>query len=91
VNSKGAPRYTTRRWIDVTNTGGLDAEEVTFEAYTDDNKLMMLMGPSGPTTIHKGQTWRIGVTYSAAGSDEAVLRVRWSEGGTAQEKDFHVG
>ncbi|KLO63183.1 hypothetical protein AA983_07600 [Dermacoccus sp. PE3] len=89
MNSKGAPRYTTKRWLDVSNTGSADAENVTFEAIHDG--YMILMGPKEPTTIHKGQRRRLPVQYAAGGSDGALLRIRWIEDDEDKERDFHVG
>jgi class 3 adenylate cyclase len=89
MNSKGAPRYTTKRWLDVSNTGSADAENVTFEAIHDG--YMILFGSKEPTTIHKGQSRRLPVQYAAAGSDGARLRIRWTEGGEDKDCDFHVG
>ncbi|EJF35698.1 DUF4062 domain-containing protein [Actinomyces massiliensis] len=89
MNSKGAPRYTTKRWLDVSNAGSTDAENVTFEAVHDG--YMNLMGPKEPTTIHKGQSRRLPVQYAAGGSDGARLRIRWTEDGEDKERDFHVG
>jgi hypothetical protein len=90
VSSKRAPRYTTKYWLDVTNSGSRDAEGVTFEAIMDDG-LMQLVGPSKPTTIHRGQTRRLPVIYAAGGSDGAILRIRWIEDGEERQHDFHVG
>ncbi|MGP4029707.1 DUF4062 domain-containing protein [Actinomadura sp. 3N407] len=88
-NSKGKPRYRTRRWVDVTNTSGRDAEEVTFASADKDSG--MTLGPNGPTTIHAGQTRRVPITLSLGGSGDPVLRIRWTEDGEQKERDFHVG
>lgn len=89
-SSKGAPRYTTKHWLDVTNTGERDAESVTFEGINQ-NGLMRVISADGPTVIHKGQTRRLPVIYSADGSDGSLLRIRWTEDGEPKERDFHVG
>lgn len=86
---KGAPKYKTRRWLDVSNTGSTDAEHVTFEAIHDG--YMILLGSKEPTTIHKGQSRRLPVQYAAGGSDGARLRIRWTEDGEDKERVFHVG
>lgn len=88
-NHKRAPKYTTKRWLDVSNRGSMDAENVTFEAIHDG--IMVLSVPKGPTTIHKGQRRRIPVQYAAGGSDGARLRIRWTEDGENKEGDFYVG
>ncbi len=86
---KGAPKYKTKRWLDVSNTGSTDAEHVTFEAIHDG--YMILLGSKEPTTIHKGQNRRLPVQYAAGGSDGARLRIRWTEDGEDKERVFHVG
>lgn len=88
--SGGKPRYSTKHWLDVTNTGGRDAEQVTFEAVLEDG-FMRIAGADKPTTIHKGQTRRLTALYAAGGSDGAILRIRWVEDDEERERDFHVG
>ena len=90
ATSKGAPKYRTKHWLDVTNTGDRDAENATFEAVLEDG-FMRLIAPQNPTTIHKGQSRRLPVLYAAGGSDGALLRIRWTEDGEDKERDFHVG
>lgn len=90
ANSKGVPRYSTKHWLDVTNVGDRDAEEVTFKGIFKDG-FMHLHGPDQPTTIHKGQTRRLPVQYAAGGSDGAMLRICWTEDGNQNQREFHVG
>lgn len=87
--SKGAPKYRTRRWLDVKNIGTRDAENVTFKAIHDG--YMILSTPREPTTIHKGQPRRFAVQYAASGSDGALLRIQWTENGEDKQRDFAVG
>ncbi len=87
--SKGAPKYRTRRWLDVTNIGTRDAENVTFKAIHDG--YMILSAPREPTTVHKNQTRQFSVQYAASGSDGAVLRILWTEDGEDKQRDFVVG
>lgn len=86
----GRPQYRTRRWLEITNVGELDAEEVTFEPAIEDSR-MYLATDGTPTVIHAGQSRRLGVEFAMGGGSPDVLRVRWLEGGEAREKDFHVG
>ncbi|MRX42126.1 DUF4062 domain-containing protein [Agromyces kandeliae] len=90
VNSRGAPRYSTNHWLEITNTGDLDAEDVTFEGILEDG-YMRLIAPGNPTTIHKGQSRRLPVLYAAGGSDGARLRIRWREHSEQKEREFDVG
>lgn len=90
VNSKGAPRYTTKHWLDITNTGDRDAEGVLFESVGEDSA-MFIAGPEGSTTIHRGQTRRLPVMFTFGGSDDPVLRIQWVEDDDAKHRDFHVG
>lgn len=89
-DKKGKPRYKTRRWIDVTNIGDRDAEQVTFESVGDQPRMHVMAGES-PTTIHAEQTRRVPTDYSLGGSGEDILRIRWVEDGEQKAKDFHVG
>ncbi|WP_166826450.1 DUF4062 domain-containing protein [Brevibacterium limosum] len=89
-DKKGKPRYKTRRWIDVTNSGDTDAQDVTFES-AGENPSMIVLSGSLPTIIHANQTRRVNVDHVMAGSDADILRVRWSSEGEPQQQDFHVG
>jgi len=89
-DNKGKPRYSTRHWIEITNTGGEDAEEVVFES-VGDHTSMHLITDGTPTTIHAGQTRRLNVAMSMGGSDPDIVRIRWIENGENKERDFHVG
>lgn len=87
-SSKGAPKYTTKRWLDVVNDGEQDAEEVTFEGTTGSG-LMHLIGPSQPVTLHKRTTRRLPIALSS-GVEDAKLRVAWVQDGEAAEKTFDL-
>lgn len=89
-DKKGKPRYKTRHWIDVTNTGDQDAHEVTFDA-VGENPSMFVLSDATPTTIHAGQTRRVNVEHMMGGGDPDILRIRWTENGEAREREFHVG
>lgn len=89
-DKKGKPRYTTRHWVDVTNTGDEDAEDVTFES-VGENSSMFLLGGDGPTVIHARQTRKVRLQYMMGGGDPSILRIRWTEDGEPKEREFHVG
>lgn len=89
-DKRGKAQYRTRRWIEVSNTGDVDAEDVTFEA-AGEKPRMWILGESGPTVIHAGQTRPVSVGYTAAVPGPDILRIRWVEDGEQNEKDFHVG
>lgn len=90
VNSKGKPQYRTRHWMEITNSGGRDAERVTFES-VGDNAQMHIISTDSATTIHRGQMRRLPVAFTFGGSGEPVLRIRWVEDGDDKHQDFHVG
>ncbi|MBB1514311.1 DUF4062 domain-containing protein [Tessaracoccus sp. MC1627] len=90
TNPRGGPRYSTKHWLSITNTGDRDAENVTFEAVLE-GRIMRLITSDSPTTIHQGQARRIQVLYAAGGSDGALLRIRWSEDGEQKQRDYQVG
>ncbi len=89
-DKKGKPRYKTRHWIDVTNTGDEDAQDVTFES-VGENSSMFVLSDSTPTVIHAGQTRRVNVEHAMGGGDPDILRIRWTEDGETKEREFHVG
>lgn len=89
VDSKGKPKYTTRRWLEVTNTGTEDALDVTFESIGDRSP-MHLGGPEAPTVVYAGQTRTLNVLY-VMGGGEGVLRITWRGQHGSESKDFHVG
>jgi hypothetical protein len=89
VDSRGKPKYTTRHWLEITNTGTADAMEVTFESVGDPTP-MHLGTPEAPTVIHAGQTRRLTALYMMGGG-EGIVRINWKEGDDTKTKDFHVG
>lgn len=89
-DKKGKPRYSTRHWIEITNTGDEDAEEVVFEPVGEQTS-MHLATDGSPTTIHAGQTRHLNVMYTMGGGDADILGIRWIEGGEVREREFHVG
>ncbi|OSP07846.1 DUF4062 domain-containing protein [Microbacterium sp. LEMMJ01] len=90
VSKQGKPQYSTRHWIEITNSGEEDALDVTFET-VGENTSMLLVNDSSPTVIHAGQTRRLNVMHHMGGGDPDVLRVRWTENGESREREFHVG
>lgn len=89
LDSRGRNRYETMHWIEITNNGDVDAENVTFEA-VGDNPSLFLVGGTVPTTIHRGQKRRVDAAYALGGSGPDILRIRWMEGQEQKEQDFHV-
>lgn len=87
---KGKPRYTTRRWLEITNQGDQDAEQVAFEE-AGEGSGMRLSIPEEPTVIHRGQMRKLNVEYDMRGTANSVIRIRWVEDGREKQKDFHVG
>lgn len=90
VDKKGKPRYTTRHWIDVTNIGDEDAQEVTFEA-VGESPSMFVVSESTSTVVHAGQTRRVNIARTMGGDDQDILCIRWLENGEAKQREFHVG
>lgn len=86
TDSKGRLKYKTRRWVDLTNRGEVDAENVTVEAAGGTNFWLTWRGP---TTIQHGQTRQIPVSYSMATGRVAIL-VKWSVDGRQYEREFDV-
>jgi len=88
ADSKGKPKYTTRHWLEVTNTGSEDAHEVTFESAGQPTS-MHLGTSDDPTIVHAGQTRRINTFYVMSGG-QSILRINWKDGDGTSSKDFHV-
>lgn len=89
-DKKGKPRYTTRHWIEVTNSGDGDATDVEFEV-VGEHSSMMLMNADQLTTIHAGQTRELHLIHHGGGGDPDMIRIRWKENGTEANKEFNVG
>lgn len=89
-DNKGKPRYSTRHWIDITNTGEEDATDVRFEV-VGEHSGMMLTNDETSTVIHAGQSRRLNVAHFMGGDDPDIIRIRWSENGDEKEREFHVG
>lgn len=90
VDNKGKSKYSTRHWLDITNTGDVDAEGVRFETVGESTS-MRLATSDTPTTIHAGQTRRLNVVHTMGGGDPDVLRINWVHDGDDTYRDFHVG
>lgn len=86
----GKPRYTTRRWIEITNSGSEDATDVLFEVVGEHPRMMLLKART-PTTIHAGQTRQLQFIYYSGGDEPDILRIRWTENSQQRDKEFHVG
>ena len=88
-DSKGKPRYRTRRWLDIENKGDVDAEAVVVEAASEESPVLLVTG-SKPTVIHRGQSRRFAMEFYG-GEGDRVVKVRWVQDGNLKEKDFHIG
>ncbi|QCQ17252.1 DUF4062 domain-containing protein [Microbacterium sp. RG1] len=88
-DSKGKPRYRTRRWLEIENRGDVDAEQVVIRPVGEDSGVMLMAGGK-PTVIHRGQSRRFAMELFGGESDP-VVTVSWVEHGETREKDFHVG
>ena len=87
TDSKGRVRYSTRRWLEITNRGSVDAEEVVIESLDPG---VHLGHSDGPIVIHGGQVRRIPMMRSLQ-AGEPKVKISWVENGKAQEKVFFVG
>lgn len=86
----GNPKYTTRRWADVTNRGDTDAEQVTFEVVPG-GSAMRLSAPDAHVTIQSGGgSWRVPYMLYMQSTGAEQLRVRWVEDGQERYRDFDL-
>lgn len=88
IDKKGAPRYKTKRWLDVANDGDQDAEQVSFEGITAAG-LLRVIAPDQPVTLHKKTTRRLPIALSA-GVQGAKLRVTWVDDEETRERTFDI-
>ena len=86
TDSRGRLKYETKRWVDLTNRGDVDAEDVMVEVAADSN---FWLNWRGPTTIQHGQTRKIPVMYSMATGGASIV-VRWTEGGEENVRTFDI-
>lgn len=86
----GSPRYKTRRWIDVTNRGDRDAEQVTF-ALVGENVPLWLHAPQHPVTIQAGGgRRRVPYELSMASPDQAQVLISWEVDGQPSERAYDL-
>ena len=88
IDKSGKAKYETKRWYEVTNTGDLAAESVTFEGQATSG-LMRLLVDDQPITLEPGVIWKVPVSYSM-GTAGTKLTVHWVEDNEKQSKTFDV-
>lgn len=88
-DAKGAPRYRTRRWVEVSNQSEHDAENVV--ATVAEGSGIFLAGFREPTVIHAGQTRDLHLEFSLGTGDDPTLTLAWDWGDTRHEEQFHIG
>lgn len=89
TDTKGKARYRTRRWVEVTNLGDEDAQEVTFKPASE-NAAMTVMSRGESTVVHAGQTRIVNIEFMMGGSDDDRLLIEWVENGERKEAAFHI-
>lgn len=87
TDSKGRLKHETKRWVDLINRGGSDAENVVIEPAAEG---LFLGGPDSPTVIHAGQSRRIPLMLTM-GSGDPAIKVAWTEADEPMERILHVG
>lgn len=85
TDSKGRLKHKISRWVELTNRGEADAEDVVVTANDG-----VFLGGADSTVIHAGQTRRYSMMLQM-GADDPVITVAWSEGGETRSREFHVG
>lgn len=86
---KGKPRYSTKRWLEITNRGAADAHDVRIQVPDDISG--MFLSAEDITMIHSGQTRQAHVEYALGGSGQPAVQIDWSEDGTEFSKRYEVG
>ena len=88
IDKSGRAKYETKRWYEVTNTGDLAAESVTFEGQAASG-LMRLLVDNQPVTLEPGVIWKVPVLYSMDTAGTKLI-VHWVEDNEQQSKSFDV-
>lgn len=88
IDKRGNIKYETKHWFEVTNTGDLAAESVTFEGQAASG-LMRLLVDDQPITLEPGVSSRVPVLYSM-GTFGTKITVRWVEDSKEKSKTFDV-
>lgn len=86
TDSRGRLKYETKHWVELTNRGDVDAENVTVEAPPEAG---FWLHWTGPTTIQHGQMRKVPLTFSMATSRAAIV-VKWTESGTEHSRQFDI-
>jgi len=86
TDSRGRLKQETKRWVDLTNQGDIDAEHVKVEPA--EGQAIWMHG-ADETTIHAGQTRRYPFTLSMASPPDLQIRVSWVDG-EPHEQTFHI-
>lgn len=89
TDAKGKARYRTRRWVEVTNVGDEDAQEVTFKPASE-SAAMVVMSRDEPTVVHAGQTRTVNIEFMMGGSGDDRFLIEWVENGERKEAAFHI-
>lgn len=87
-DKNGKMKYETKRWCEVTNTGDLAAESVTFESQAASG-MMQILGGQQPIALEPGASWEVPVLFSM-GTSGTKLIVHWVEGNEQLSKSFDV-
>ena len=88
IDKRGNIKYETKHWFEVTNTGDVAAESVTFEGQAASG-LMRLLVDDQPITLEPGVSSRVPVLYSM-GTFGTKITVRWVEDSKEKSKTFDV-
>lgn len=86
TDSKGRVHYETRRWVEITNRGNDDVNDVVLEAASDG---MLLAGWDQPSTIHTGQK-RFASYWLSMGGGEPRVKLTWTEHGETNSKEYDI-
>ncbi|WP_319021256.1 DUF4062 domain-containing protein [Brevibacterium aurantiacum] len=89
TDAKGKAHYRTRRWVEVTNVGDEDAQEVTFKAASE-NAALIVISRGEPTVVHAGQTRNVNIEFTMGGTEDRRLLIEWVENGEHKEASFHI-
>ena len=88
IDKRGKVKYETKRWYEVTNSGDLAAESVTFD-WKANSGPVWLIADERPITLEPGVTWKIPVEY-AMGTMGPQLVIHWVEEGENRSNTFDV-
>ncbi|WJZ03260.1 DUF4062 domain-containing protein [Corynebacterium freiburgense] len=89
TDSKGRIKYETKYWLEITNAGDSPAEELQFEAISDEDSCMRIFTPDQPISLHPGVTRKLNVIYGWGVRNPQIM-LKWMENNEQKSATFDI-